>query len=201
MAKEGRGRLSSLRLLPREVSYVVQWASDELQANNRTQVDIYREFVDRLEAAQRERRGELEFAIPSFSSFNRYSMAIEADARDLAEAREMAKATAESLDAQESDNLTLIAAENLKALIYKLSRKLRDQIDPKSLNQLSSALHRALMAQNVSTERRQKVESEYKAQAEKIIDTVAREKGMSAETIAQLRRDFLGVRPKDKGAA
>lgn len=201
MAKEGRGRLSSLRLLPREVSYVVQWASDELQANNRTQVDIYREFVDRLEAAQRERRGELEFAIPSFSSFNRYSMAIEADARDLAEAREMAKATADSLDAQESDNLTLIAAENLKALIYKLSRKLRDQIDPKNLNQLSSALHRALMAQNVSTERRQKVESEYKAQAEKIIDTVAKEKGMSADTIAQLRRDFLGVRPKDKGAA
>ncbi len=74
MARKGRGRLSSIQLLPQECNQVVMWAAAELQDSSRTQLEIYKEFSGKLEELQRESRGELEFTIPSFSSFNRYSI-------------------------------------------------------------------------------------------------------------------------------
>ncbi|PDT05717.1 hypothetical protein CO666_03685 [Rhizobium chutanense] len=201
MARKGRGRLSSIQLLPQEANQIVMWAAAELQDSSRTQLEIYQEFSDKLEELQRESRGELEFKIPSFSAFNRYSINLDAMTRDLNETREMAAAISDTFDPEESDDLTLVAAEAIKALIFTLLRTGRGKIDSKDAKQLADALRSATHAQSVSTARRDKIEAKFKAQAEKAIEKVSKEKGMSAETIAQLRRDFLGVKPKKKDAA
>ena len=70
----GRGRLSSFELLPPEADAIVAWAASELSDREKTQTDIYAEFVSRCEALMKEHRGELEFKIPAFSSFNRFSI-------------------------------------------------------------------------------------------------------------------------------
>lgn len=198
MARKGRGRLSAIQLLPAECNHVVMWAAAELQESSRTQVDIYKEFVSKLQELQRESRGELEFKLPSLSMFNRYSINLDAMTRDLNETREMAAAISDTFDPEESDDLTLVAAEAIKALIFTLLRTQRGKINSKDAKQLADALRSATHAQSVSTARRDKIEAQFKAQAEKAIEKVSKEKGMSSETIAQLRRDFLGVKPKKK---
>ncbi|ARQ59200.1 DUF3486 family protein [Rhizobium sophoriradicis] len=198
MARKGRGRLSSIQLLPQECNQVVMWAAAELQENARTQLEIYKEFSAKLEALQRESRGELEFTIPSFSAFNRYSINLDAMTRDLNETREMAAAISDTFDPEESDDLTLVAAEAIKALIFTMLRTQRGKIGSKDAKALADALRSATHAQSVSTARRDKIEAKFKAQAEKAIEKVSKEKGMSAEVVAQLRRDFLGVKPKQK---
>ena len=193
MAK-GRGRKSNIELLPQECSHIVIWAAEQLQANDRTQLDIYQEFVPKLEEILRESRGELEFAIPSFSAFNRHSIKLDAYTRDMNETRQMASAIAGTYDAEESDDLTLIAAEAIKALIFQMMTAGKKQIDPKAVNELSSALHKATQAQNVSTARRQKVEKEFSAKASEAVKTVAKAKGLSADTAQEILSQILGVK-------
>jgi hypothetical protein len=191
MARKGRGRLNSLQLLPPEVNHIVSWAAGELQDTNRSQLDIYQEFSDKLNHAKRESRGELEFVIPSFSSFNRYSIGLDEMTREINEAREMAAAIAGTFDAEESDDLTLIAVEAIKSLIFTTVRTKRGKLDTKDTKQLADALRSALTAQNISTTRRQKVEAEYKKALGEVKDAV-RKAGVSDETMDEINRR-LGI--------
>lgn len=191
MARKGRGRLNSLQLLPPDVNYIVSWAAGELQNTNRSQLDIYQEFSDKLNHAKRESRGALEFVIPSFSSFNRYSIGLDEMTREINEAREMAAAIAGTFDAEESDDLTLIAVEAIKSLIFTTVRTKRGKLDTKDTKQLADALRSALTAQNISTTRRQKVEAEYKKALGEVKDAV-RKAGVSDETMDEINRR-LGI--------
>ncbi len=191
MARRGRGRLNSLQLLPPEVNDIIRWADAELQANQRTQLDIYQEFSSKLSEAMRESRGELDFKIPSFSAFNRYSIGLDAMTRELNETREMAAAIAGTFDPEESDDLTLIAVETIKSAVFTTMRSRNGKLDTKDLKQLSDALRSALTAQNISTTRRQKVETELKKAVSEVADA-ARKAGVSDETMNEINRR-LGI--------
>jgi cysteinyl-tRNA synthetase len=142
----GRGRLSSLQLLPRECSHVVQWAAAELQENARSQLDIYQEFVSKLEQIQREQR----------------------------------------------------ATEAIKSLVLTIVRTKKDSLDAKAVMALSSAVHKAAQAQSVSTDRRKKVEANFKAQADKVLDAAAGQLEASGkpdgqEVLRKIREDIYGI--------
>lgn len=191
--RRGRGRLSSIQLLPEEVSDIVIWAAGELQAAKRTQIDIYKDFAQRLDERQREARGELEFDIPSRTAFNRYSIGLDAMTREMNEMREMASAVVGTLDEQESDDLTLCVTEAIKGIIFHLIRTRKDEIDPKAIANLSNGMLRILQAQNVSTARRQKIEQEYRQKVATSVETAARERGMSDDTVEAIKAKILGV--------
>lgn len=205
MAK-GRGRLSAIDLLPEECEPVINWAAHELANRDRTQLEIFAEFKQKLIALQ----GEigLDFDIPSFSSFNRYSLRLAGMSRRLEQTREIAATISERMDAQGSDDLTLIAAEAIKTLIFEVLQDAGEGgISPKGAMELANALRAASAAQVSSSNRRLKIEAEEKARrveadmkanAEKALDTLSREPGISKEAIARARRDFLGVRPKQE---
>jgi hypothetical protein len=191
----GRGRLSGIELLPPEADEAVAWAAAELRGRDRTQTDIYGEFVGKLEALMAESRGELEFAIPSFSAFNRYSIKLSTVTRRLEETREIAATISEKFDAKASDDLTLIAAEAIKTLVFEVLTAAGDAgIDPKGAMQLAAALRSATQAQGVSSARRAQVEKDFAAKAEAVLDKVAHERGMSAETAEAIKARILGVR-------
>ncbi len=193
-AVRGRGRLSSIDLLPREAESIVAWAVQELAARERTQVDIYGEFVTRCQKLMGEYRGEVDFDIPSFSSFNRFSMRKAALARRLEDTREMAKAMGERFDAAGSDDLTRIAAEAIKSLVFELVTAGGEAgFDPKEAMQLATALKQAAQAQGVSTARRQKLDAEFAAGVEAAVDKVAKVKGITAETAEAIKAQILGV--------
>jgi len=191
----GRGRLSGIELLPDEATPIIAWAAEQLQDRDRTQQEIYEEFFGKLQALQAEYRGELEFTIPSRSAFNRYSIKQATLTRRLAETREIAGAIAGKFDAKASDDLTLIAAEAIKTLVFEVVTAAGESgIDPKGAMNLASALFKAAQAQGVSTARRQKVEKEFASQVDQAVETVRKVNGMSAETAEAIKAQILGVR-------
>ncbi|TCT41163.1 DUF3486 family protein [Martelella mediterranea] len=200
MATRGRGRLSKIDLLPEECDDVVAWAAQEMADRDRPLTEIYPEFCDKLIAVQGEYG--VGFDIPSFSSFHRHSVKLAQMTRRLQQTREMAAIISERMDAEASDDLTLIAAEAIKTLIFELLQSSGESgLSTKGAQELANALRAATAAQSVSTTRRQKVEAAFEAKTEEVIEKVSQEAGLSSETIAQLRRDFLGVRPKEGRAS
>ena len=192
-ASRGRGRLSSIELLPAECDDVIAWAAQELAARDRTQTDIYAEFAARLDEV-RAATPHLDFDTPSFSAFNRYAIRLATMTRRLEEARDIAAAISEKFDAQGSDDLTKIAAEAIKTLIFELlTMSGEGGIAPKDAMQLANALRSAAQAQGISTARRQKIEAEFEDKVDDAVETVARVKGLTRETAESIKVEILGV--------
>lgn len=172
MAK-GRGRLSGIELLPEECAPIVAEAAAELQARKRPQTEIYQDFASKLTELDREYRGELGINIPSFQAFNRYSVKLATLTQRLNDTREIAATLAEKFDAADSDNLTLIAAEAIKTLVFELVTNGGEAgFKPKEAMSLAAALRSATQAQQVSTVRRSKIEKDLATMADKAVDAV-----------------------------
>lgn len=194
MSSKGRGRLSSIDLMPAEADGIIQWASRELAARERTQTDIYSEFVTRCEQLMAEHRGELEFRIPAFSSFNRYSIRQARLTRRLDQTRAITTALADRFDPTESDNLTIMAAETVKALVLQMLGEVdEDSIDARSVMQLATAFRQAVQAQSISTDRKIRAEAAFAEQVDEAVTAVARTRGLTAETAEAIKSQILGV--------
>lgn len=189
----GRGRLNSIQLLPKECSDIVIWAAGELQANNRPQQEIYRDFVGKLEERQRESRGELDIRIPSKSSFNRYSVDLDATTREMNEAREMAAAVLAGLDHDDGDYITKFVGEAIKAAVLATLRSHKGKLAPKHLMELASTMRMVAMAQATSASHRQKLEAELAAKTKEAVQTVAKAKGLSDDGAKAILDQILGV--------
>jgi len=190
----GRGRLSSIELMPAECDPIISWAASELAGRDRTQTEIYAEFVSQCEALMAEHRGELEFAIPSFSAFNRYSIRLARLTRRLEQTRDIVSTIAKKFDARESDDLTIMTAETLKSLVLHMLADVGDEgMEPKDAMMLASAFRQAAQAQSISTERRRKIERDFEARVGEAVETVAKTRGLTAETADAIKAQILGV--------
>lgn len=191
-APRGRGRLSSIELMPSECDGIIAWAAGELSNRERTQIDIYAEFVDECEKLMAQHHGELDFKIPAFSSFNRYALKQAKLTRRLDQTRAIVTALSKNFDPKDADDLTIMAAETVKSLVlHMLADADEDSIDPKGVMQLATALRQALAAQSISSDRRQKVEKEFAAKVDSAVKTVAKAKGLSAETAEDIKNLVL----------
>ncbi|MDG3575988.1 DUF3486 family protein [Rhizobium sp. YJ-22] len=204
MSRKGRGWLSSIDRLPDECQPIVAWAAQELGKMDRTQVDVYAEFKQKLIALQGEQG--LDFDIPHYRSFSRHSTRLANLSKTIQQAREIASTLADRFDAAGSDDLTIIAAEAIKALMLETAMaSIGGKLTTKSAMELGSALKSLASAQATSANRRLKleaeerahrIETEMKEKAEKALDMLSSEPGISKEAIARAKREFLGVRPK-----
>ena len=189
----GRGRLSSFETLPTEADAIVAWAAGELADRDKTQTDIYAEFVTKCQALMAEHRGELEFRIPAFSSFNRFSLRQARLSRRLDQTREIVAVLAEKHDAKASDDLTIIAGEMIKSVVLHMLGDAADGIAPKQLKELADAFRSAQAAQNLSSARKTKETQQLQAKLGEAVDAVAKAKGLTAETAEQIKAEILGV--------
>lgn len=189
----GRGRLSSFDTLPTEAEGIVAWAASELADRDKSQTDIYAEFVTKCDALMREHRGELEFDIPAFSSFNRYSIRQARLSKRLTETREIVAVLAQKHDAKASDDLTIISGEMIKSVVLHMLGDGADGIAPKDLKALADAFRAAQQAQNMSTDRKTKEDAKLAARVGEAVESVAKARGMSAETVQAVKAAILGV--------
>lgn len=183
----GRGRLSSIDLLPEEADEDVAWALEQLRARDLPQNTILMEFNERL--------ADKGIDAVSKSSWNRYSVRKAIQFRKLDEVQRMSSELVESLGTEGPDQVTVAVAEMLKLAMFQM---LEDgEHKAKDLMELSRALQSAVGAQRGSEEYRRKLEQRVERQLEDAADraeSTAREAGLPEERIAQLRRDFLGVK-------
>lgn len=160
-----------------------------------TQVEIYAEFTRRCEELMRESRGELEFNIPASSSFHRYSMGQAKLLRNRAQTQQIVKALADTFDAKESDDLSIMLGETIKTLVFTIVANADDdKVSTKDVMQLASAFRQVQQAQNLSSEARRKSDVEFNAKVANAVDTAAKEVGMTADVANKVKEQILGVK-------
>lgn len=187
--RKGRGRLSSINLLPPEAGELVEWAAKELAARERTQKDIHAEFNERLLDL------DPELEPISASAFNRHAIKLADIQRRMKETSHIVSSLSDQMQPGDVDELSVVAGQAVKTLIMEiLAARGEASIDTKGVMELARGLMAATQAQNISTKRRQQVEAEFEAKADAAIGKASKSAGLNADQIAQLRRDFLGVR-------
>jgi hypothetical protein len=184
--REGRGRLSSIDLLPDDAEPDIVWALAQLRERSMPQVAILDEFNARL--------ADRGIGSVSKSAFSRWSVRKAIQLRRMDEVRAITSDVVSGLGADGADQVTIAVAEMLKVAIYE---SLEGSLDTKAIMELSRALSSIVGAQKTSAEHRAKLEAQVKATVEQAAETAseaAREAGLSADRVAQIRRDVLGVR-------
>jgi hypothetical protein len=192
---EGRGRLSSMDLVPEHAQGEILWAVRELNKRDQTQDAIREALNTRLEAIGVEPI--------SRSAFNRKAIRLSALRKRITMSREVFAGLADEFTAERVDENTVALGEVIKMLIADLVSDGEDR-SPKELKDIADAFRSIVSGQKLSAERRRKIETEAEAKAAAktvaAVERVAREGGLSPEVVAQLRREFLGVRPKSPEA-
>lgn len=182
---EGRGRLSSIDLLPDEAQDDILWALGELNQRRRTQADILFELNDRLVAKGIDPIKK--------SSFNRQSTKLAARSRRIAERQAIYAAIAPSLSPEKVAETDKVLAEFLKTMIDEM---LDDPtVGPKGAHDLAKAFHHLVSAQKISADHKKRLLEEMAVKTEQAIEKVAAKTGMSTDIVAKFRAE-LGI---DKG--
>lgn len=180
--------------MPEECGPIITWAASELSDREKTQTEIYLEFCSRCEELKERSGGALDFKVPSLSSFNRYSLRLAAMTRRMDETKQIVAALSDGFDVQDSDDLTVMAAETLKALVFNmLADTDTDDADPKAIMHLASAFRQSVQAQSMSSARVAKA-NELEAKMADAVQTVAKAKGLTEETSNAILEQFLGVK-------
>ncbi|QDG74441.1 DUF3486 family protein [Labrenzia sp. PHM005] len=192
MRRRGRGRLSSIELLPDDADPIVAWAAQELNARSLPQIDILAEFNKRL-AALADDSGQNIKPISS-SAFNRYSIRQAGMTRRLQQTTEIAKVLTERRLPGETDNLTIAITETIKTLVFELLEAGGEAgLSMKAAKEAAEAVRAAVAAEKMSSDRRQKVEAEFAKKAATAVNQVAKVKGLTAETADAIKAQILGV--------
>ncbi|BAV64778.1 DUF3486 family protein [Sphingobium cloacae] len=185
--REGRGRLSSIDMLPDEADGDIVWALEQLRGRAMPQTAIVGEFNKRL--------ADRGIAGVSKSAFSRWAVRKAIQFRKLDEVRHITAEIVTDLGTDGADQVTVAVAEMLKVAIYELLEK--GTADSKGVMEMARALTSVVSAQKTSTEHRRKLEERVAAQMEQAADKVekvATEAGLTAERAAQIRREVLGLR-------
>lgn len=184
MAAERRV-LSSLDLLPEECQDDVVWALARLNERQRTQADILFELNDRLAVKG---HGPV-----SRSAFSRRSVRLKRRADRLAERDSLYAGIIDKITPEKQAEQDIILGELLKTLIDELIDEASTAEDVK---ELASAYRQTVAAQQVSANLKAKAMAAAEKKIEQAVETVAKVKGMTAETAEAIIDQILGARSK-----
>lgn len=185
--REGRGRLSTIDMLPDEAEPDLIWAVEQLRERKMHARAILDEFNARL--------ADRGIAPISKSAWGRYAVRKAIQFRKLDEVRRISDELVESLGADGPDQVTVAVAEMVKLAAFRLLEG--GDAGAKDVNELARALNSAVNAQKTSAEHRRRIEAQIQDKLVSAADkaeTLAREAGLGADRIAQMRRDVLGLR-------
>ena len=189
--RDGRGRLSSLDLVPEEAQDEIFWAMAQLNERRRTQSDILFELNDRLQA-----KGVDPI---SKSAFNRKAVRTAKAAARLAERRALFEGLAPQFTAERIDQGTVVLGELIKTMIAEAVEDDVASIGTKGVLELARAFQHSVAGQAISAEAKRRAVALAQKQVGAAVETVAKQKGISAEVRARMM-ETLGVIQKGVGA-
>ena len=195
--RRGRGRLSSIDLLPEWAEPAVTTALGKLRDNKLPQLEILDAFNAELRALAFA-AGVMDPPQISSSAFNRKTMRLAAHGRRLAETREIATAIASKMEDGGDEDLTLLLAETIKTVVFEMLER-ADGLQAadwtaEMMANFSVALANAERAKKISADMKLLVEKNFKKSAEAAIDKVATAKGLTPDTVRDFKRELFGVR-------
>lgn len=184
--RQGRGRLSSLELLPEEAQPDLLWLNQELRQGNRLQTELLDVFNGRLAA--------LGIEPISKSAFSRYSVRKATQFRELDETRRISIELAEMLGTDSADKMTIAVAELLKLTSFKLLEN--GGLDPMDVMSIARAIKDTTTAQRQSAEYRRTLQRELAEEVEKAAADVAeigKVSGITEETMRKITNRLKGI--------
>lgn len=188
--REGRGRLSSIDLLPEEAEPDVVWALEQLRERTMPGNAILDEFNARL--------ADRGLASISKSAWSRYAVRKAIQFRRLDEVQRMSGELVKSLGTDGPDQVTVAVAEMLKLAAFQ--RLEEGETSTKGIMELARALSSAVGAQKTSAEHRRRLEDEVRAKVDKAIEkageTLAGDPVLAndpAAVLQKIREDVYGI--------
>lgn len=192
--RRGRGRLSSIDMLPDEAEPAIVWALEALRARRLPQSVILSEFNEKLADISAEHQLDPPIKPITKSAFSRYSVRKAIIFRKIDEAQQVGSSLVEGMDPETPAHITTAVAELIKAAAFQI---LEDETpSTKGLMELSRALAGAVKAQSDGTEYSKRLARDVEdklAEARKKIGEVAKAKGVSPEAMSQINA-ALGVK-------
>lgn len=182
--RKGRGRLSSIEMLPEDAQEAVNWAATAIEERKLPLNEILAEFNRRLVA--------LDLEPVSKSAFSRYAVRQAILYREIEEGRRTTHELIEKLDLKGDTPIDVAFAEMLK--VSALARVRPGQIDEDGLLALARTIKIIAETEKISEanrERRQQRAEDEKRKAE-AISQETRRSGVSTETLTEINR-LLGV--------
>ncbi|PAL20208.1 phage protein Gp27 family protein [Sphingopyxis sp. GW247-27LB] len=177
--QDGRGRLSSIDLLPPEAEPDIVWALDQLRERTKPAKMILVEFNARL--------ADRGIAPITKSAWGRWSLRKAVQFRRLDEARQIASELVPSLGTDGPDHVTMMIAEMVKVSALELLEG--GEVSSKGLMELSRAVSSAVAAQKVSAEHRRQLEAEVEqrlAKAAAAVAEVGAAAGVGVDTLSKI---------------
>lgn len=181
---EGRGRLSSIDLLPDEAQDDIVWAMGELNKRQRTQADILFELNDRLAVKGLD-------AI-SKSAFNRKAIRVANAARKISESRALFAGIAPQFTPDKIAEADIVIGELIKILITELLDRDAGDFDTKGAMELSRAYKHTIEGQRLSGDAKRRAVAEFDKKVGAAVETVSKVKGITAEARDKIMAE-LGV--------
>lgn len=192
--RKGRGRLSSIEMLP-EIAYdAIAWAKAELDAERLPQVAILDEFNERL--------ADLGIKPVSKGAFSRWSVRKALERQKIARGRDLSNSVLDRFDVRDRSTSTLALVEMVKVRLQEMVDG--DDIDADgltlALNRLSAIARREQQLRHAEMElsraeaEREQAERDRAATASADkVETIATEAGLTADRIAAIRKGVLGL--------
>lgn len=193
----GRGRLSSMEMMPEAADEALAFANTELRLRRMPQTEILRRMNAML--------ADHGIRPVSVGTFSRYSLRMAIEVRKIAASREITNAVMARLPKGDRSETTVAAIELVKHRLIELIMG-KDDPDPQLLASASLALMRLSSTALVEAkgqlldqqEKREQVEREKAhdrelAAAAQTATKIAEEAGLSAERIAAIRQGVLGL--------
>ncbi|WJS05192.1 DUF3486 family protein [Roseibium aggregatum] len=183
--RSGRGRLSSLEMLPEEADGDLLWLNDELRNGNRPQTAILKDFNARL--------ADRGIGPISKGSFSRYSVRKAREWRDYDERLRLSRSLVESMGPDGADKMTVAISERLKIAVDQVLAE--GNLGPKEIASLARANRAAVSAQRDAVELRRSIEEEQRKKLEEVaasVAEVATKAGISEDTMAEINRRIVG---------
>lgn len=177
--REGRGRLSSIDLLPEEAEEDVVWALEQLRDNRLPAKTILMEFNERL--------ADKQIKPISKSAWNRFAVRKAIQFRRIDEVRRISGELVKSLDPDTPDQVTVLVSELVKIRAFELLEG-RD-LGSKELMEIARANSSAVGAQMVSADHRRKLQDEFDKRMQKAAEAVTeagKNAGVSEDTLQKI---------------
>ncbi|MDY4480284.1 MAG: DUF3486 family protein [[Pasteurella] aerogenes] len=186
--KSTRGRASKVDLLPPDIKTRLAMM---LRDKHFTQAEILAEINDLIRDC-----GLPDEMCLSKTGLNRYASRMEQIGAKIRQAREVAEVWTKQFGEMPQTDIGKTLMEMVKQIAFETSLKLGEQdggIDPKQLALLSSAIQRLEQAESLSFKREQAIRKEVALQAAETAEKVVAQAGLSADTVANLKAQILGI--------
>lgn len=154
-----------------------------------TQLDAMAEVNELLEAQG------LPFRLTK-SSVNRYAQRMEAVGTKIRQGREIAKMWVAELGNEPQGEVGRLLNEVVRNLAFETATRLAEgeaAAEPKALRELGQAIKALEEASTINERREAEIRKKALEEAAKSLEKTAVQEGVSAETIAKIRRDVLGM--------